>query len=174
MLKSLYWTCLIYYIVIHKLTLIVQFDQFLFAYVLFFFHIFEPFQMADYFRGMLIETIEEFGTKNAEGKVVALELELERVKHAHKLELEDAKSNFTRILTEIQLSLARDREELEEKVRAECEAETIRRIELAKSKQWLVNIQISTFKTELTQDNKTDGIILGAQKLSQEMKTAYS
>ncbi|KAJ8939929.1 hypothetical protein NQ318_007857 [Aromia moschata] len=96
--------------------------------------------MGDYFRGMLIETLEELGkSSNPEAKVVSLELEIEALKHAHNVEMSEMRKNICTILKDIQKSILEDREKIIDETRAQCEAETIKRVELAKSKQWCAN-----------------------------------
>ncbi|KAJ8980077.1 hypothetical protein NQ317_009433 [Molorchus minor] len=94
----------------------------------------------DYFRGMLIETLEDLGkTSNPEAKIISLQLEIDSLKHRHNLELQEIRKNVCTILKDIQKSIIEDREKIIDETRAACEAETIKRIELAKSKQWCAN-----------------------------------
>nr|XP_023028713.1 protein kinase C-binding protein 1-like [Leptinotarsa decemlineata] len=96
--------------------------------------------MGDYFRGMLIETLEDLGkTANPEAKIVSLQLELETQKYRHMLEMTELRKNVCVILKDIQRSILEEREKAINETRATCEAETIKRVELAKSKQWCAN-----------------------------------
>ncbi|CAH1991479.1 unnamed protein product [Acanthoscelides obtectus] len=97
-------------------------------------------RMGDYFRGMLIETLEDLGKcQNPEARITSLQLEMEALKHKHSLELSEMRNNICTILKDIQKSLAEDRERIIDETRSACEAETIKRVELAKSKQWCAN-----------------------------------
>nr|CAI5841505.1 unnamed protein product [Callosobruchus analis] len=97
-------------------------------------------RMGDYFRGMLIETLEDLGKcQNPEARIASLQLEMEALKHKHSLELSEMRNNICTILKDIQKSLAEDRDRIIDETRAACEAETIKRVELAKSKQWCAN-----------------------------------
>ncbi|VEN33561.1 unnamed protein product [Callosobruchus maculatus] len=97
-------------------------------------------RMGDYFRGMLIETLEDLGKcQNPEARITSLQLEMEALKHKHNLELSEMRNNICTILKDIQKSLAEDRDRIIDETRAACEAETIKRVELAKSKQWCAN-----------------------------------
>ncbi|KAJ8933728.1 hypothetical protein NQ314_013858 [Rhamnusium bicolor] len=82
-------------------------------------------RLGDYFRGMLIETLEDLGkSANPEATITNLQMEIESLKHRH---------------TDIQKSIVEDRERIIDETRAVCEAESIKRVELAKSKQWCAN-----------------------------------
>lgn len=88
---------------------------------------------------MLVETLEDLGkASNPEAKITSLELEIENLKHRHTLEMTEMRKNICTILKDVQKSIMEDRERIVEETRAACEAETIKRVELAKSKQWLV------------------------------------
>lgn len=104
------------------------------------FLILSKFQLGDYFRGMLIETLEDLGkSANPEAKIISLQSELEAVKHRHNLELAEIRKNICTILKDIQKSILEERERVIDETRAACEIEAIKRIEVAKSKQWLVS-----------------------------------
>lgn len=93
--------------------------------------------MTDYFRGMLIETLEDIGkTTTPEAKITSLQLEIESLKHTHNLEMAEMRKNVCTILKDIQRSIVEERDKIVDETRAACENETIRRVELAKSKQW--------------------------------------
>lgn len=94
-------------------------------------------QLGDYFRGMLIETIEDLGKSTTpEAKITSLQMEIEALKHRHDVEMSEFRKNVCTILKDIQKSIVEDRERIIDETRAACEAETIKRVELAKSKQW--------------------------------------
>lgn len=94
-------------------------------------------QLSDYFRGMLIETIQDLSTPENPDIVIAnLKLELEQTRHKHFEELTEIKKNVCVILKDIQKSILEERQRLIEETRLICEAEAIKRVEEAKSKQW--------------------------------------
>ncbi|KAG5896812.1 hypothetical protein JTB14_032054 [Gonioctena quinquepunctata] len=94
-------------------------------------------RMGDYFRGMLIETLEEMGrSANPEAKIISLQMELETQRHRHDLEITELRKNICIILKDIQKAVLDEREKVIDETRAACEAEAIKRVELAKSKQW--------------------------------------
>ncbi|CAH1142800.1 unnamed protein product [Phyllotreta striolata] len=94
-------------------------------------------RMTDYFRGMLIETLEDIGkTPSPEAKITSLQLEIEALKHRHNLEMTEMRKNMCTILKDIQRSIVEEKEKIVEETRAACEVETIKRVESAKLKQW--------------------------------------
>ncbi|CAH1183412.1 unnamed protein product [Phaedon cochleariae] len=97
-------------------------------------------RMTDYFRGMLIETMADLGrAANPEARIINLQVEIESLKHKHNLELSEMRQNVCTILKDVQRSIVEDRERVKDEARASCEAEAIKRIESAKSKQWCAN-----------------------------------
>lgn len=95
------------------------------------------FQFSDYFRGMLVETLDDLSkTEETEATVVKLKLEIEALKHKHEVEMAEMQRNITTILKDIQTSIVEERNRVIEQVRATSEAEAQRRVEEAKSKQW--------------------------------------
>ncbi|KAJ8920734.1 hypothetical protein NQ315_004873 [Exocentrus adspersus] len=97
-------------------------------------------RLGDYFRGMLIETLEDLGKSSTpEAKITSLQMEIEALKHQHNVEMSEIRKNVCTVLQDIQKSLIEDRERIIDETRAACEAETIKRVEMAKSKQWCAN-----------------------------------
>ncbi|KRT80953.1 PHD finger motif containing protein [Oryctes borbonicus] len=97
-------------------------------------------KLTDYFRGMLIETLNDLGSMgNVESAITSLRLENERLKHKHAEEILEIKKNVNSILRDIQKSIIDERERIIEETKAACEAETIKRVEEAKLKQWCAN-----------------------------------
>ncbi|XP_018570944.1 protein kinase C-binding protein 1 isoform X2 [Anoplophora glabripennis] len=98
------------------------------------------YRLGDYFRGMLIETLEDLGkSATPEAKITSLQMEIEALKHRHSVEMAEIRKNVCTILKDIQKSIIEDRERIIDETRAACEAETIKRVELSKSKQWCAN-----------------------------------
>lgn len=86
---------------------------------------------------MLIETLEELGkSANPEAKIISLQLEIEALKYKHNVEMQEVKKNMGTLLKDIQRSIEENRERIISEARSSWEAETIKRVELAKSKQW--------------------------------------
>lgn len=86
---------------------------------------------------MLIETLEDLGKSSTpEAKIASLQMEIEALKHRHNVEMSEIRKNVCTILRDIQKSIIEDRERIVDETRAACESETIKRVELAKSKQW--------------------------------------
>ncbi|XP_076269494.1 zinc finger MYND-type containing 8 isoform X2 [Rhynchophorus ferrugineus] len=97
-------------------------------------------RMCDYFRGMLIETLEDFGkANNPEGTIASLKLEIETLKHRHSIELSEIEKNISTVLKDVKRSIEEEKEKIIEQTRIACEAETLKRIDDAKSKQWCAN-----------------------------------
>lgn len=95
------------------------------------------FQLNDYLRGMLIETLEDLGrSANPEAKIINLQLEIEALKYKHNVEIQEIKKNMGTLLKDIQRSIEENRDRMLSDARSAWEAETIKRVELAKSKQW--------------------------------------
>lgn len=94
--------------------------------------------MADYFRGMLTETLQDISTNFGDNAatVATLKAEIEQLKHKHSLEVLEIKKNVYSILKDIQKSIAEEQKKIVEETKATCEAETIKRVQEAKSKQW--------------------------------------
>lgn len=94
--------------------------------------------MSDYFRGMLTETLHDlsknFGDNTA--TIATLKTEIEQLKHKHSLEIIEIKKNVYSILKDIQKNIVEEQKKIVEETRASCEAETAKRIQEAKSKQW--------------------------------------
>lgn len=95
------------------------------------------FQFADYFRGLLKETLHDLSTIGcAEAKVRALELEIESLKHKHAEEMLELRKNISSVLKDIQKSIIEDKAKIIDETRAACETERLRCIEETKYKQW--------------------------------------
>ncbi|KAL1490328.1 hypothetical protein ABEB36_013042 [Hypothenemus hampei] len=94
-------------------------------------------RLGDYFRGLLVETLEDLSKcDNPEATISSLKLEIETLKHKHRIELSEVEKNVSTMLKDIQKSIVDDRERIIQETRAACESETIKRVEEAKSKQW--------------------------------------
>lgn len=86
---------------------------------------------------MLIETLEDLGrSANPEAKIISLQLEIEALKYRHNIEMQEIKKNMGTLLKDIQRSIEENRERMISDARSAWETETIKRVELAKSKQW--------------------------------------
>lgn len=86
---------------------------------------------------MLIETLQEVGaTETPEATIANLKLELESQKHKHDEEVLEIKRNINAVLKDIQKSVLEEKQRVVDETRAACEAETIRRVQETKSKQW--------------------------------------
>lgn len=86
---------------------------------------------------MLIETLEDLSKSGvSEATVAAMKLENETLKHKHSVEIAEIENNANTVVQDLQRSIAEEKERLVEETRAACAAETIRRVEEAKSKQW--------------------------------------
>ncbi|XP_066159158.1 MYND-type zinc finger-containing chromatin reader Zmynd8 isoform X9 [Euwallacea fornicatus] len=97
-------------------------------------------RVGDYFRGMLIETFEDLSkADNPDATIVNLKLEIESLKYKHSIEISEIERNLTTALKDIQRTILEDRERIVEETRTACEAETIKKVEEAKSKQWCAN-----------------------------------
>ncbi|CAH0557053.1 unnamed protein product [Brassicogethes aeneus] len=97
-------------------------------------------RLGDYFRGMLIETLDNLGqSNNQEATITSLKLEIESLKHKHEVEISEVKKNVSTVLEDIQRSIIEERDKVISETRAACEAETIKRLEETKSKQWCAN-----------------------------------
>ncbi|KAL3280861.1 hypothetical protein HHI36_004089 [Cryptolaemus montrouzieri] len=97
-------------------------------------------RLGDYFRGMLIEMLDDLGkSNNPEATISSLRHEIESLHHRHAAEMMDIRKNVCTILKDIQGSIAEEREKLIDETRSACELEALRRIEEAKSKQWCAN-----------------------------------
>ncbi|KAK9879448.1 hypothetical protein WA026_006518 [Henosepilachna vigintioctopunctata] len=97
-------------------------------------------RLGDYFRGMLIEMLEDLGkANNPEATISTLKHEIETLQHKHAVEMMDIRKNVCTILKDIQGSIAEERERIIDETRSACELEALRRIEEAKSKQWCAN-----------------------------------
>ncbi|XP_066159159.1 uncharacterized protein Zmynd8 isoform X10 [Euwallacea fornicatus] len=97
-------------------------------------------RLGDYFRGMLIETFEDLSkADNPDATIVNLKLEIESLKYKHSIEISEIERNLTTALKDIQRTILEDRERIVEETRTACEAETIKKVEEAKSKQWCAN-----------------------------------
>lgn len=93
--------------------------------------------MGDYFRGMLIELLQDMGrTNNPEAEIANLKLEIEQLKHKHSEELLEIKKNIGTVLKDVQKSIVDERNRVIEETRTNCEAECVKRVEEAKAKQW--------------------------------------
>ncbi|XP_066256352.1 uncharacterized protein Zmynd8 isoform X6 [Euwallacea similis] len=97
-------------------------------------------RLGDYFRGMLIETFEDLSkADNPDATIVNLKLEIESLKYKHSIEISEIERNLTTALKDVQRTILEDRERIVEETRTACEAETIKKVEEAKSKQWCAN-----------------------------------
>lgn len=97
-------------------------------------------RLTDYFRGMLIETLEDIGKTDCSEAIVAnLQREIETLKHKHEMEIVEIRKNVCTVLKDIQKCVLEEREKIVDQTRAACEAEALKRIEEAKSKQWCAN-----------------------------------
>lgn len=86
---------------------------------------------------MLIETLADLSKSGvSEATVAAMKLENETLKHKHGVEIAEIENNANTVVQDLQRSIAEEKERLVEETRAACEAETVRRVEEAKSKQW--------------------------------------
>lgn len=94
-------------------------------------------RLADYFRGLLVETLSDLTNMSSpEAKIRSLELEIENLKHKHTEEMLEFRKNISTILKEIQKSIVEEKSKIVDETRAACEAERVRSVEEAKSKQW--------------------------------------
>ncbi|KAF2900980.1 hypothetical protein ILUMI_05198 [Ignelater luminosus] len=97
-------------------------------------------RLGDYFRGMLIELLQEMGrSDNPEAEITRLKLENEELKHKHAEEILEIKKNISSVLKDIQKSLTDERNRVIDETRSACETECLKRVEEAKSKQWCAN-----------------------------------
>ncbi|XP_044751048.1 protein kinase C-binding protein 1-like isoform X2 [Coccinella septempunctata] len=97
-------------------------------------------RLGDYFRGMLVEMLEDLGkVNNPEATIASLKHEIETLQQKHAAEMMDIRKNVCTILKDIQGSIVEERERLIDETRSACEIEALRRIEEAKSKQWCAN-----------------------------------
>lgn len=93
---------------------------------------------------MLVETLNDLSENSecSEATMASLKLEIESLKHQQTIEIMEIKKNVCSILKDIQKSILEERERTIEETRAKCEAEAIKRVEEAKSKQWYVDFHI--------------------------------
>lgn len=97
-------------------------------------------QISDYFRGLLTETLNDFGkTDSSEATITSLKLEIETLKHDHNIELNEMKKNITTILKDIQKTVIEDREKIMNEMKIKYEQDAVKRVDDAKSKQWYFN-----------------------------------
>lgn len=86
---------------------------------------------------MLIELLQEMGqSDNPEADITRLKLENEELKHKHADEIAEIKRNISSVLKDVQKSLIDERSRVIDETRTTCEAECLKRVEEAKSKQW--------------------------------------
>lgn len=86
---------------------------------------------------MLIELLQDMGNSQIpEAEITRLKLENEELKHRHAEEILEIKKNVSTVLKDIQKSMLEEQQRLIEETRTMCEAETLKRVEDAKSKQW--------------------------------------
>lgn len=99
------------------------------------------FQLADYFRGMLVETLTDLSadSQDVQATIASLKLEIETLKHKHSIEMLEVKKNICSILKDMQKNIVEERERAIDETKSKCEAEAIKRVEEAKSKQWCAN-----------------------------------
>lgn len=94
-------------------------------------------RLTDYFRGLIQETLSDLSDLNSpEAKIRSLELEIENLKHKHTEEMLEYRKNISTILKEIQKSITEEKNKIIDDTRTICEAERLRSVEEAKSKQW--------------------------------------
>lgn len=94
-------------------------------------------RLTDYFRGLLSESLQDLNVAGSpEAKIRSLELEVESLKYKHQEEMQEFKKNITIVLKDIQKSFAEEKHKIIDETRATCEAERLRSVEEAKSKQW--------------------------------------
>ncbi|XP_044268661.1 protein kinase C-binding protein 1 isoform X2 [Tribolium madens] len=97
-------------------------------------------KLADYFRGLLVETISDIGkSSNPEATISTLKYEIEELNHKHSIELSEIRRNVSIVLKDIQKSVVEERERIINETKANCEMEMMKRVEEAKSKQWCAN-----------------------------------
>lgn len=87
---------------------------------------------------MLVETIKDLNTpeENVQLSILNLKLENEKLKYKHDKELAEIKKNISDILEDIQKTFKEEKQRLVNETKATCEADAIRRVQEAKSKQW--------------------------------------
>lgn len=94
-------------------------------------------RLTDYFCGLLKETLSDMSNVgNSEAKIKSLELEIEILKNKHNEELLEFRKNISTILKDIQKSIQEEKNKIVDETRSKCEAERLRSVEEAKSKQW--------------------------------------
>lgn len=86
---------------------------------------------------MLAELLREMGTSaNPEAEIAKLKQEMEELKYRHAEEMLELKRNIHSILRDMQKSFADARGRIVDETRTICEADAVKRVEEAKSKQW--------------------------------------
>lgn len=94
-------------------------------------------QLADYFRGLLKETLKDLaGMNNPESKIRSLELEIETLKQKHSEEMLEFRKNVSSVLKDIQKSIVEEKAKIVDETRQQCEVERVRCVDEAKAKQW--------------------------------------
>lgn len=103
-------------------------------------------KMSDFFRSVLEDTLSDMCPANAEpdqqcleARNTLLQLEIERLRHAHAAELAQVNANTDRILAEMQRTMKTERQRITSECRRQAEIDRIRIIEETKRKQWCVN-----------------------------------
>lgn len=86
---------------------------------------------------MLTELLREMGTSaNPEAEIAKLKQEMEELRYRHAEEMLELKRNIHSILRDMQKSFADARGRIVDETRTICEADAVKRVEEAKSKQW--------------------------------------
>ncbi|GLV41409.1 uncharacterized protein CBL_06639 [Carabus blaptoides fortunei] len=94
-------------------------------------------RLADYFRGLLKETLKDLaGMNNPESKIRSLELEIETLKQKHSEEMLEFRKNVSSVLKDIQKSIVEEKAKIVDETRQQCEVERVRCVDEAKAKQW--------------------------------------
>ncbi|RZC32983.1 protein kinase C-binding protein 1, partial [Asbolus verrucosus] len=97
-------------------------------------------KLSDYFRGLLVEAINDLGkSNNPEAAISSLKYEIEELNHKHGIELAEIRRNVSIVLKDIQKCVVEERERIINETKANCEIEMMKRVEEAKSKQWCAN-----------------------------------
>lgn len=87
---------------------------------------------------MLVETINDLNNpvENNELTILNLKIENERLRYKHEKEITEIKKNVSDLLEDVQKSFKEEKLRIVTDTKAACEADAIRRVQEAKSKQW--------------------------------------
>uniref|UniRef100_A0A1L8DN42 Putative kinase c-binding protein 1 n=1 Tax=Nyssomyia neivai TaxID=330878 RepID=A0A1L8DN42_9DIPT len=97
-------------------------------------------KMTDFFRSVIEDTLGDLASNDClDAKVKMMELEIEKLKYAHKTEITQLKNSTDLILCEMKNSIELEKTRVINETRKQCEIERIRAIEETKKKQWCVN-----------------------------------